>query len=524
MAIVKCHALKGNVQTAINYIINPDKVAAGCVGSKGVNINVAGLSWSIRQSANNKSKSSSSLDNVTGYHFIQSFPFDSITADEANDMAKEWIDNFLQDNYDYVLATHVDQRHVHTHIIVNSMNNITGKQMDMFFRRDIEILRKMSDEVCKAHGKETIETKNRYSKPYYEWMQKNQGDTYKDIVRKTIDDIIPKVKNTNEFILYLRSLGFEVEVGDDKKSNQDVPKDNRFKFSVNEKLINFQKETDTHYYLRMPYSKDYVYIPKENCHFTSDGKTLYADINTIDDFGCYDSTTKEMKIINGSKFKINFENKGKEQVVRKGLRIKPPGSNKFIRCKRFNKNENDEGYSFEDIKERIENNGRYVSDPEVETFIHQEYTNQQKEKNKEKYYKDMNFKEGFKNSKYTTYTPKERYIYMKMKNINSYLDEIREMNNQSNKPLKEDLKSKKDMIISELDKINDLLKKKERECEEIIQKRMEGELVISEAEFDTYIEKFITPLRVSKEALKEMVQDIDKDLKSKEAKENTQER
>ncbi|MEG0408551.1 MAG: relaxase/mobilization nuclease domain-containing protein [Bacilli bacterium] len=520
MSIIKVHALKGNVQSAINYIVNKDKVAAGCVGSFGVNIQTAGMTWNLKKQNKNTNNNFSSFDDVTGYHFIQSFPPESISPEEANDMAREWIDKVLQNNYDYVIATHVNQQHIHTHIIVNSMNNTTGKNMDLFFRRDIPLFRKLNDEVCVAHGKETIETNNKYSKPYYEWMKKNQGDTYKDIVRKTIDDIIPKVKNINEFVLYLRALGFEVEIGDEEKNNNKIKEDKSFKFSVNEKLIIDAKETSTHYFIRIPSSKEYIYVPKENAKFTTDGKTLFIEVNLNDQLDYYDSNYQVLKQVKGSDIKKNFENKGKEDIVRNGLRIKPVGSNKFIRCKRFDENENGEGYSFENIKERIENNGRYISDPDIQNFIAHEYTKQQKDKNKERYYQNMNFKEGFRNSKYTVYTPKERYIYMKMKSINANMDAIREINHKiaSSKlkgktieTVKEsitDLKKQKLKLIDEIDEINELLKTKENDCEEIIQKRIEGTLIISNEEFDEYVETFLTPLRNNKALLIEEIQTI----------------
>ena len=50
---------------------------------------------------------------------------------------------------------------------------------------------------------------------------------------------------------------------------------------------------------------------------------------------------------------------------REGLRICPPGYTKMVRTKGIAKNEMGEGYSLEDVLQRIEENGRYISDPDI---------------------------------------------------------------------------------------------------------------------------------------------------------------
>ncbi len=220
MATIGVHAIKGNVQDAINYIIRKDKTSPVLCQAKNCNMYCAGIEWDMENTKCRRRKKSS-RDDVTGYHFRQSFSPDSVSEEQAFEIAKEWIEKVTQGNHDYVIATHSDTKHIHTHIIVNPRNNKTGKNINIFYKRDLPMFKQMSDEICKAHDLDVLEAiQNAGSLSYYEWMQRNKGDNHKDIIRKAIDTVIPKVKDYGEWKAYLTKLGFIIEDGSEQGNNR----------------------------------------------------------------------------------------------------------------------------------------------------------------------------------------------------------------------------------------------------------------------------------------------------------------
>lgn len=63
-----------------------------------------------------------------GYHFKFSFSKDeTISKDDALAFIKEWVQEYLKDKYDYVLAVHSDRELTHMHLVFNSVKRTGGK-------------------------------------------------------------------------------------------------------------------------------------------------------------------------------------------------------------------------------------------------------------------------------------------------------------------------------------------------------------------------------------------------------------
>lgn len=233
MATIGVHAIKGNVQDAINYIINEEKTESIVCESKNCNMYSAGIEWKL-QTNRGKRRNVSIRDDVVGYHFRQSFAEGTVNLEEAFEITKEWIEKITQGNYDYVIATHKDKKHIHTHVIVNPISNIDGKKMNIFYKKDVSVFKKISDDICLSHNLQVLDLDGKgISRSYYEWQMKNKGDSHKEIIRKAIDNVIPIVKDFNEFKGYLTKLGFTVEDGSEEGNNRKglrikVPNGKRF--------------------------------------------------------------------------------------------------------------------------------------------------------------------------------------------------------------------------------------------------------------------------------------------------------
>ena len=90
------------------------------------------------------------------YRIIQSFKPGEISPEEANRIGYELTMKFTGGQHQFVVATHVDKAHIHTHIELNSTNlNCDLKFVNSF--NSYLILRRLNDEICRAHGFSVIE-------------------------------------------------------------------------------------------------------------------------------------------------------------------------------------------------------------------------------------------------------------------------------------------------------------------------------------------------------------------------------
>ena len=90
------------------------------------------------------------------YRIIQSFKPGEITPEEANHIGYELAMKFTKGQHQFVVSTHVDKAHIHTHIEFNSTNlNCDGKFQNV--KDSAFILRELNDNLCRSHGYSVIE-------------------------------------------------------------------------------------------------------------------------------------------------------------------------------------------------------------------------------------------------------------------------------------------------------------------------------------------------------------------------------
>lgn len=87
------------------------------------------------------------LDGRQCYHIIQSFKPGEVTPELALEIAKEFTSEYLPD-YEVVIGTHVDKKHIHSHLIFNSVNAQTGKKYHISNREYYSQIRAISDRLC----------------------------------------------------------------------------------------------------------------------------------------------------------------------------------------------------------------------------------------------------------------------------------------------------------------------------------------------------------------------------------------
>ena len=205
MAYTKIHAIKATVDKAIEYICNPDKTDENIfVSSYACSPETAAIDFKYtldhcRENSPN-----------TAYHLIQAFAPGEVSFEEAHKIGQELADRLLQGKYSYVVTTHIDKGHVHNHIIFCAADNIEhDKYHDC--KQSYYHIRHLSDELCKEHNLSVIIPGGQRGRKYNEWNADKCDTAWKPKLRKDINSCIKSASTYEEFLLLLRSKGYEIK-------------------------------------------------------------------------------------------------------------------------------------------------------------------------------------------------------------------------------------------------------------------------------------------------------------------------
>ena len=148
---------------------------------------------------------------VLMYRIIQSFKPGEVTPEQAHGIACELAMRFTEGQYQFVVATHTDKAHIHSHIEFNSVNlDCDGK---FHVHQSGRALQRLNDEICREHGLSVTEKKERNGKSHGEAAAMKYGVSFKEQLRQTIDRVLPDCESYEEFLARMRYEGYEIKEG-----------------------------------------------------------------------------------------------------------------------------------------------------------------------------------------------------------------------------------------------------------------------------------------------------------------------
>ena len=209
MAITKILYRNGGLRQAIDYITNPVKT------------NEQLLTDYVRcdpgYAAQQMMDTKRALGKTAGrqcYHIIQSFKPDEITPELAHEIARQFAAEHLP-GYEAVIATHVDKAHIHSHIVFNSVNAVTGKMYHSTCENYYRQIRGVSDQLCKAHGLSIVlENDEKKAVSYAEWLRQKKGlPTFRSMLEADLHDAIEDANDLGHFFLLMEHRGYEIHHG-----------------------------------------------------------------------------------------------------------------------------------------------------------------------------------------------------------------------------------------------------------------------------------------------------------------------
>ena len=200
-----------SLQDALDYAANRDKTEQSCFESSYA-CTLETAFADMRQTKAQWHK----LGGVQGYHLVQSFAAVEVAPELAHQIAKELADRVLGGRYEYVIGTHLNTGHIHSHIVWNSVSCVDGKKYRSNYKSYVTEIRAVSDELCRKYKLSVIDTENsnHVAKPYAEWLaEKNGQPTWRTAIRQDVDDAIGQSLTWRQFLSALERKGYEVRMG-----------------------------------------------------------------------------------------------------------------------------------------------------------------------------------------------------------------------------------------------------------------------------------------------------------------------
>ena len=200
-----------SLQDALDYAANRDKTEQSCFESSYA-CTLETAFADMRQTKERWHKTGG----VQGYHLVQSFAAGEVSPELAHQIAKELADRVLGGRYEYVIGTHLNTGHIHSHIVWNSVSGVDGKKYRSNYKSYVKEIRAVSDELCRKYKLSVIDTENsnHVAKPYAEWLaEKNGQPTWRTAIRQDVDEAIQQSLTWRQFLSAMERKGYKVRMG-----------------------------------------------------------------------------------------------------------------------------------------------------------------------------------------------------------------------------------------------------------------------------------------------------------------------
>lgn len=228
MAITKIIAIRDRLDKRVNYVTNGEKTSLDAGITYAANpekteqffftsaLNCGSVDSAFSEMMDTKRRFGKT-GGVLGYHFIQSFAPGEVTPEQAHAIGVAFAERLFGERYEAVIGTHLDKRHLHNHLVVNSVSLLDGTKYHSSPGSYYFDVRGTSDELCREHDLSVITPQGK-GRHYAEWKAEQIGNpTVRGIIRADIDAIIGQAYTYDSFLMLLQRNGFEVRRSPNRK-------------------------------------------------------------------------------------------------------------------------------------------------------------------------------------------------------------------------------------------------------------------------------------------------------------------
>lgn len=145
---------------------------------------------------------------IHAHHVIQSFsPEDNLTPEEINRIGWETAKEFCGGRFRFIVATHVDQEHIHNHILINAIDLKSEKKFVWNQTRHRD-LRQISDRISKVAGAKIIEPQ-KFSYSDYKHYKKS---SHKYELKQRLNFLLKYSKTVDNFLQNAQALSVKIDL------------------------------------------------------------------------------------------------------------------------------------------------------------------------------------------------------------------------------------------------------------------------------------------------------------------------
>ena len=190
--IMSIHINKGKtarqcIGERLDYIMNPKKTDGGIlVSAYACSPETAADEFMLFRQEYQQNTGRTQENEVIGYHVRQAFKPEEITPEKANEIGKELASRMTDDQFAYVVATHIDKHHIHNHIIICS-TDLEGQHKYRDVKQSAKDLAQISDSLCREHSLSVIQNPQDKTVTYDKWQGNQRKFTHRDELRMIID-------------------------------------------------------------------------------------------------------------------------------------------------------------------------------------------------------------------------------------------------------------------------------------------------------------------------------------------------
>lgn len=199
------------LKRVLEYINNPAKTDNHLKGSHNCNLKKPYNDMFMSKSIQNKTKGRQYV------HFTQSFaPYDRVTPVLVKKIADELVKHPSFNGYQVSYAVHTDRDHLHTHFVVNTVHQETGKKWRQS-REELQAFKDFSDDLCRKHDLIITKGKKGSHVNRGEHRTKGKGMSWKYELFLAVKHCKWSSKSKAEFVTNMNQLGYSVNWADERK-------------------------------------------------------------------------------------------------------------------------------------------------------------------------------------------------------------------------------------------------------------------------------------------------------------------
>lgn len=236
MAVTRIWQVKGRLDAPIDYAMNPEKTENPVYSKKELDalqdvmdyaanpektekrFYVSGINCNpdtAREQFQIVKEQYAKTGGIIAYHGYQSFSEGETDPETAHQIGVEFAKRVWGDDYQVVVATHLNTKCLHNHFVVNSISYKHGRRCRA--KQWYEI-KKVSDSLCEKYGLSIVERPTGKQLPYPLKEAEQEGKFSRLVMaREAIDTAISQTTNMHDFDLKLKELGYYCQFNPERK-------------------------------------------------------------------------------------------------------------------------------------------------------------------------------------------------------------------------------------------------------------------------------------------------------------------